>query len=46
MLKGHQTWVFETKPTIIASAAIGGPYEAKGNLATDFDLLHGDIRLG
>ena len=46
MLKGHQTWVFETKPTIIASAAVGGPYEAKGPLASDFDLLHGDIRLG
>lgn len=46
MLKGHQTWVFESKPTIIASAAVGGPYEAKGNLASDFDLLHGDIRLG
>ncbi|TGE32903.1 stage V sporulation protein AD [Desulfosporosinus sp. Sb-LF] len=46
MLKGHQTWVFETKPTIIASAAVGGPYEAQGLLASDFDLLHGDIRLG
>lgn len=46
MLKGHQTWVFETKPTIIASAAVGGPYEAKGHLAADFDILHGDIRLG
>jgi stage V sporulation protein AD len=46
MLKGHQTWVFDSKPTIIASAAVGGPYEAKGPLASDFDLLHGDIRLG
>ncbi|OLN27061.1 stage V sporulation protein AD [Desulfosporosinus metallidurans] len=46
MLKGHQTWFFETKPAIIASAAVGGPYEAKGPLASDFDLLHGDIRLG
>lgn len=46
MLKGHQTWVFETKPTIIASAAVGGPYEGKGPLAPDFDLLHGDIYLG
>ena len=46
MLKGHQTWAFESKPTIIASAAVGGPYEAKGPLAPDFDLLHGDIRLG
>ncbi|MDF2874906.1 MAG: stage sporulation protein [Sporomusa sp.] len=46
MLQGHQTWVFNTKPVIISSAAIGGPFEAQGNLADDFDLLHGDIWLG
>ncbi|HWR09748.1 stage V sporulation protein AD [Sporomusa sp.] len=46
MLQGHQTWVFNTKPVIIGSAAIGGPFEAQGNLADDFDLLHGDIWLG
>lgn len=46
MQKGHQTWVFETKPFIISSAAVGGPFEAKGALAEDFDLLHGDIWLG
>lgn len=46
MLQGHQTWVFESKPFIIGSAAIGGPFEAQGNLAKDFDLLHGDIWLG
>ncbi|CQR73608.1 Stage V sporulation protein AD [Sporomusa ovata DSM 2662] len=46
MLQGHQTWVFQSKPTIIGSAAIGGPFEAQGNLADDFDLLHGDIWLG
>ncbi|SDE97752.1 stage V sporulation protein AD [Sporomusa acidovorans] len=46
MLHGHQTWVFESKPVIIGSAAIGGPFEAQGNLADDFDLLHGDIWLG
>jgi len=46
MLQGHQTWVFESKPVIIGSAAIGGPFEAQGNLAKDFDLLHGDIWLG
>ena len=46
MLQGHQTWVFASKPVIIASAAIGGPFEAQGNLADDFDLLHGDIWLG
>lgn len=46
MLQGHQTWVFASKPAIIASAAIGGPFEAQGALAGDFDLLHGDIWLG
>ncbi|KYZ75318.1 stage V sporulation protein AD [Anaerosporomusa subterranea] len=46
MLQGHQTWLFESKPVIIGSAAIGGPFEAQGNLAKDFDLLHDDIWLG
>lgn len=46
MLQGHQTWVFQSKPVILASAAIGGPFEAQGNLADDFDLLHDDIWLG
>ncbi|KJR44472.1 Stage V sporulation protein AD (SpoVAD) [Desulfosporosinus sp. I2] len=46
MLQGHQTWVFDSKPTIIASAAVGGPYEAQGPLAGDFDLLHEDFWLG
>lgn len=46
MLKGHQTWVFESKPVIRSSAAIGGPFEAKGALAGDFDILHEDVWLG
>ncbi|MFZ5640904.1 MAG: stage V sporulation protein AD [Bacillota bacterium] len=46
MLKGHQTWVFNHKPVIRASAAVGGPFEAKGALADDFDILHEDIWLG
>jgi len=46
MLLGHQTWVFDSKPTIIASAAVGGPHEAQGPLADDFDLLHEDFWLG
>jgi stage V sporulation protein AD len=46
MLKGHQSWVFESKPVIIASAAVGGPFEAKGALAEDFDILHEDTWLG
>jgi len=46
MLKGHQTWVFPSKPVIKSTAAVGGPHEAKGPLANDFDLLHGDLWLG
>ncbi|MFY0545712.1 stage V sporulation protein AD [Brevibacillus sp. H7] len=46
MRQGHQTWVFPSKPVIVASAAIGGPFEAKGPLAEDFDILHGDLMLG
>lgn len=46
MLKGHQTWVYESKPVIAGSSAIGGPFEAKGALAQDFDLLHDDLWLG
>ncbi|MDF2883240.1 MAG: spoVAD [Clostridiaceae bacterium] len=46
MLKGHQTWIFNSKPVIIASAAVGGPFEAKGALADDFDVLHEDTWLG
>lgn len=46
MLQGHHTWVFPSKPVIIGSAAVGGPFEGQGNLAKDFDLLHDDIWLG
>ncbi|MEJ8553774.1 stage V sporulation protein AD [Tepidibacter sp. Z1-5] len=46
MLKGHQSWVFNSKPVIISSSAIGGPFEAQGNLADDFDILHDNIWLG
>lgn len=46
MLKGHQTWFFPNKPVILSAAAVGGPYEAKGPLADDFDILHGDLWVG
>lgn len=45
MLRGHQSWLFQRRPIILSSAAIGGPFEAKGPLAEDFDLLHGDMML-
>lgn len=46
MLNGHQTWVFPNKPTILATATVGGPFEAQGPLAEEFDILHGDLWLG
>lgn len=45
MNQGSQTWVFANKPTIIGSAAVGGPHEARGPLAQDFDVLHEDLHL-
>lgn len=46
MLHGHQTWVFASRPVILSSSAVGGPFEAQGALAEDFDMLHQDIWLG
>lgn len=46
MLEGHQTWFFQSRPVIVGSAAVGGPFEARGALASDFDILHGDLWLG
>ncbi len=45
MLRGHQTWEFENKPVILSTGTVGGPFEAKGKLADDFDLLHDDLWL-
>ncbi|GLX66837.1 stage V sporulation protein AD [Paenibacillus glycanilyticus] len=46
MLKGHQSWLFENNPVIAGAAAIVGPFEGQGPLAQDFDIVHGDLRLG
>lgn len=46
MLKGNQTWLFDSKPVIISSSAVGGPFEANGALSEDFDILHEDVWLG
>jgi stage V sporulation protein AD len=45
MLTGHRTWIFDRKPVIIATGTVGGPFEAKGEIPEDFDLLHSDIWL-
>ncbi|WML32048.1 stage V sporulation protein AD [Neobacillus sp. OS1-32] len=46
MLKGHQTWVFDKRPMITATGVTGGPFEANGKLANDFDLLFEDLWIG
>lgn len=42
MLLGHATWEFSNQPVIISTGVVGGPYEAKGKMADDFDILHED----
>ncbi|WP_243292468.1 stage V sporulation protein AD [Bacillus sp. FJAT-47783] len=46
MLVGHRTWVFQNKPVIRSTGTVGGPFEANGKIAEDFDLLHEDLWLG
>jgi stage V sporulation protein AD len=46
MLNGKQTWIFENNPVIIASSAVGGPFEKDGNLQNDFDFFYDDIYMG
>lgn len=46
MLVGKQSWVFQQHPVIAATGVSGGPFEANGNLAKDFDILHDDLWMG
>lgn len=46
MLKGKQSWVFKNRPVIASTGVSGGPFEANGNLADDFDVLHDDLWMG
>ncbi|UII57045.1 stage V sporulation protein AD [Cytobacillus spongiae] len=46
MLKGKQSWVFHNRPAILSTGVTGGPFEANGNLADDFDILHDDLWMG
>ncbi|MCS1350150.1 stage V sporulation protein AD [Mechercharimyces sp. CAU 1602] len=45
MITGR-TWIFNNKPSIASSAVVGGPFEAQGPLADDFDILNDDLWLG
>lgn len=46
MLRGSQSWFFDNKPIIMATGITGGPMEAEGRLAEDFDLVHDDLWMG
>ncbi|WP_419888689.1 stage V sporulation protein AD [Neobacillus niacini] len=46
MIKGQQSWIFQNRPMIVATGVSGGPFEANGNLADDFDILHEDLWMG
>jgi stage V sporulation protein AD len=46
MLQGHQSWLFNNKPVLLASATVVGPEEGKGPLAEQFDIVHGDLTMG
>ncbi|MDG4849563.1 stage V sporulation protein AD [Peribacillus frigoritolerans] len=43
MLKGKQTWMFTNKPVILETGVTGGPFEANGEIAGDFDILYDDL---
>jgi stage V sporulation protein AD len=46
VLRGQQTWEFSNRPVITSTGVSGGPFEANGKLAEDFDILHDDLWLG
>jgi stage V sporulation protein AD len=46
MLTGKRTWLFETKPVIISTGVIGGPFEQKGAIPEDFDAFYEDQWFG
>ena len=46
MLTGKQSWMFSNKPIILETGVTGGPFEANGALAEDFDLLYKDLWMG
>ncbi|MGY4690169.1 stage V sporulation protein AD [Salibacterium sp. K-3] len=46
MIQGSRTWEFPGQPIIETTGVVGGPFEARGNLARDFDHLFDDIWMG
>ncbi|WP_062351957.1 stage V sporulation protein AD [Bacillus kwashiorkori] len=46
MLVGKQSWLFENQPVIKATGVTGGPFEARGKISEDFDILHDELWMG
>ncbi|MGI5997664.1 MAG: stage V sporulation protein AD, partial [Lutispora sp.] len=46
MVKGNQSFIFQSKPVIISSATVGGPLEGEGPLGEDIDILYDDPYMG
>ncbi|RBP03697.1 stage V sporulation protein AD [Rossellomorea aquimaris] len=46
MLQGSRSWVFPAHPAILSTGVVGGPFEKKGNLASDFDQFYDDLWMG
>ena len=45
MLMGRSSWQFNNQPVILSTGVVGGPFEAQGKIAKDFDILHEDLWL-
>ena len=43
---GKQTFQFANPPTIIATGTVAGPFEGRGPLAEEIDVLLGDLHNG
>jgi stage V sporulation protein AD len=46
MLKGKRSWTFTAQPAILSTGVVGGPFEKKGKLASDFDRFYDDLWMG
>jgi stage V sporulation protein AD len=43
VLKGKQSWQFENKPAILVSSSVAGPFEGKGKIANEFDIVYDEL---
>lgn len=43
MVKGKQSFIFDAGVHILSASTVVGPFEGKGPLSDDFDIIHDDI---